>query len=219
MSAGPPEDPAPWRGGASPRVVFLDFDGVLNHPGTWMDPDRRARATSDPASLSTWPPADADLWIPTEPDCVERVNRLLARTGASVVISSSWRHVAPVPVLASALARAGLVAQVVGATPRQDSPQYALVHALLAQQQRPPTDLSRGAEIATWLRHCPGVWSFVVLDDQTDMDEVRRNFVQTNGSRGIQDADVERAIRILERPIDPSPPPPARRRATRARRE
>ena len=57
------------------RVVFLDFDGVLN--------------TDTEEGFS----ADGELWSAAwlEPVLVMRLSELCARADASVVISSSWR--------------------------------------------------------------------------------------------------------------------------------
>ena len=51
------------------RILFLDFDGVLNHPLTWGNRD------------------DTVIDI----DKVKRLNDLLTKTGAKIVVSSSWR--------------------------------------------------------------------------------------------------------------------------------
>jgi hypothetical protein len=180
-----------WQG----KVIFLDFDGVLNHPGTWQ-----AWLAPRDAAEARAPRVGTEVWVPTERACVERVNEIVAETGARVVISSSWRYVAPHAVLAASLAQAGLIGEVIGETPHHRSPDWPHVIAFLAEKKRPTSRIPRGAEIATWLRLHPGITSYVVLDDVDDMAHVRRRFVQTDGSRGICDADVEQAIRILGKP-------------------
>ncbi len=58
---------------------------------------------------------------------------------------------------------------------------------------------TRGAEIAKWLgdyeRH--KIQSFVILDDDKDMDSLSIRLVQTQGHVGLTMADAERAIAML----------------------
>lgn len=61
------------------KVVFLDFDGVLNneimyHPGY----DNKFK--DEPYPISAF-----------DSNCIDKVNRLFQETGAKMVISSSWR--------------------------------------------------------------------------------------------------------------------------------
>ena len=87
------------------RIVFLDIDGVINRCDTY-------------SSGAPWRHEDTGvLRIPVEPVCMVRLNRLIAETGAKVVISSSWRLFAKWEELAPALARYGLVGEVIGETP------------------------------------------------------------------------------------------------------
>jgi HAD domain in Swiss Army Knife RNA repair proteins len=58
------------------KVIFLDIDGVLNHSATRSD---------------VLPTAKEPLPIPIAPECVARLNRLIAETGAKIVILSSCR--------------------------------------------------------------------------------------------------------------------------------
>jgi hypothetical protein len=54
------------------KIIFLDFDGVLNNPGCY-----------EIASGSHTPP---------DQSCVDALNRIISETGASIVVSSSWRR-------------------------------------------------------------------------------------------------------------------------------
>lgn len=163
-------------------LIFLDFDGVLNHPGTWA---------------GRVPLLPGQIGVPVEPACMARLNRIVARTSAQIVISSSWRDVAGYRDLAVDLALSGLAAEVIGATPKHGDPEWSLVLAFLARRGRSTLRVPRGAEIATWLLHHGARQPYVVLDDCDDMPYVRRRFVQTRGSEGLSDLDVERAVRIL----------------------
>jgi hypothetical protein len=174
-------------------VVFLDVDGVLNHPGTWRNDD-------------AWR-ISGRLSIPIDVGCMERLNRLLARTSAQVVVSSSWRLCAGLRYLTYALRRAGLRGEVVGATP--DPVNDATWLAMRRAERGEPyafDEVTRGAEIAEWLRRRPVedlVDSFVILDDASDMGDLTHRLVSVDGSRGLCDADVL-ARRASARRGDPS---------------
>lgn len=81
------------------RLVFLDFDGVLN---------------SD-AFFRREPGADIDNDL--DPRAVGRLDRLCREAGASVVVTSTWRLEMPLDALCELLATHGLGAEVVGTTP------------------------------------------------------------------------------------------------------
>jgi hypothetical protein len=143
------------------RIIFLDFDGVLN--------SRRFFATRPPDG------ADDEALDPT---AVARVNRIVERTGARVVVSSSWRLSDPVERIVAILRQHGFAGEVVGTTP------------VLAG--------SRGREIRAWLRASRGITSYVILDDATDMDGLGRH-VLTRAEDGLLDEHVELACRLLSR--------------------
>ena len=54
----------------------------------------------------------------------------------------------------------------------------------------------RGDEIAAWLaEHAVG--GYVIIDDHSNMGELRTQLVLTHPARGLQPADAPRAIKIL----------------------
>jgi len=60
-------------------LVFLDFDGVLNH-AAWLE-------KLFLKGIDEWSPG-----MSFDRECVARLNRIIDETGALVVVSSSWRH-------------------------------------------------------------------------------------------------------------------------------
>jgi len=165
------------------RVIFLDIDGVLNHPGTW-------------AAGAPWrQQGNALLRVPVEPACVARLNRLAETAEAKIVISSSWRLYARWRDLGPALARHGLECEVIGETPNLVNDQ-AWLDAWRARTGGPflYDRLERGWEIAEWLRRREDVSSFVILDDCDDMSDLRHRLVLTDPVFGIDDPDVDRAL-------------------------
>jgi hypothetical protein len=143
------------------RVVFLDFDGVL-------------------APIRAW-----DRYGDLDPACVQVLNEILARGGADVVVSSTWRHGRTVGDLQAMLDAHGFAGRVVDKT---------------------PADLRgarRGDEIAAWLA-AHAVDGFVIVDDHADMGPLLSQLVLTHPARGLQPPDVPRALAVLARPAPPS---------------
>jgi hypothetical protein len=206
------------------RVIFLDIDGVLNH----CDTRSNALVTHE-----------EPLPLPIAPECMARLNRLIAETGAKIVISSSWRLYAGWQELSKALARKGLVAEVIGSTPDLVKDPIWLNNWRVRHGSPFAYDrLERGWEIREWLarfaggvcacKHeadlhehggacyynnepsgasgclCPSfkgtpLTGFVILDDCSDMAELRPWLVLTHPNEGLADPDVERAKWLLER--------------------
>jgi hypothetical protein len=105
------------------KVIFIDIDGVLN-----------CKSTPNPRKL----PYVAD------PKLVTRFRRLLERTGAKAVLSSTWRYD---PAGLFSAKHWGI--PFIGTTP--DLP------------KKP-----RCAEILAWLKDHPKVTRFVIIDDEDD---------------------------------------------------
>lgn len=164
------------RGRFAGPFVFLDFDGVLNHTD-WFKTRRERRKPDD----WRWDSLSFDRV------CVERLNRLLAQTGARVVVSSSWRtgpyrggrETLRAPQwLESLLRRHGFDGLVLDVTPNLGG--------------------MRGDEIRAWLgaRAEPGA-AFVILDDDGEA-ELDGRLVRTDfRAGGLLDVHVDRAIRML----------------------
>jgi hypothetical protein len=138
------------------RVIFLDIDGVL-------------------APIRRW-----DRYGDLEPACVQVLNEIVARGGADVVVSSTWRYGKTVAELQEMLDSQGFKGCVVDKTPTG------------------PPGAVRADEIAAWLAE-HDVGAFVIIDDHVDMAELHAHLVQTRPSEGLQPADASRAIAMLMR--------------------
>ena len=151
------------------KVVFLDLDGVVNN--NRYDPE-----TANIALL---------------PGCVEQLGRILERTGAKVVLSSSWRYLVHEGLMSLSefeqmLGRHGAPGiQIIGLTPTDE-------------QVR-----GRGNQIQAWLDDNAARWSvqsYVVLDDMDaadDFDPRQHPLVRTNPNVGLTDKDADAAIAAL----------------------
>jgi hypothetical protein len=146
------------------KVIFLDFDGVLNSRRFFAQRSGRSGERADDA---------------LDPDAVARVNRIIERTGAKIVISSSWRMADPLARIMTILRLHGFTGEIVGTTPVLSG--------------------TRGREIKEWLRANRGVTAYVILDDATDMDGLGARHVLTHPDEGLLDAHVDMACAALAR--------------------
>jgi hypothetical protein len=146
------------------KVIFLDFDGVV---------------VCLPLSNDSLP--SGKLVRAANRECVARLNELVRRTGAAVVVSSTWRMHHTPEMLTGVLQRAGFIGEVFGTTPRFPGHE-------------------RGYEIACWLAEY-GCSNYVVLDDDGDSANLpARNWILVKDGwyqGGLQDEHVERAVRVL----------------------
>jgi hypothetical protein len=122
-----------------------------------------------------------DRYGDLDPACIRVLNEIVAGAGADVVVSSTWRHGKTVSELQEMLEAAGFIGRVIDKTPVGEF------------------GADRRDEIMAWLAEHP-VGGYVIIDDHDDMGELRSQLVLTHPSRGLQPADVPRAIEILKRP-------------------
>ena len=139
-------------------MIFLDFDGVL-------------------APIRRW-----DRYGDLDPACIRVLNDVVARGGADVVVSSTWRYGRTAAELQTMLDAAGFIGRVVDTTP-VGTP-----------------GASRGDEIAAWLA-ANDVSGYVIIDDHVDMGELRAHLVQTHPAHGLHADDISRVLETLMRPL------------------
>ena len=144
------------RTSGAPRVIFLDIDGVL-------------------APIRQW-----DRYGDLDPACILVLNEIVARGGADVVVSSTWRHGKTVAELQDILDAQGFIGRVLDKTPAG------------------APGASRGEEIAAWLAE-HAVAGYVIIDDHVDMGELRAHLVQTHPAHGLRPPDAGRALAMLMR--------------------
>ncbi|HEY0708182.1 MAG TPA: HAD domain-containing protein [Polyangia bacterium] len=146
------------------KIIFLDIDGVLN--------DR----SRDPAAESS----------SFDRAAVARLNRVLATTGAKLVLSSSWRYV----ILDGTMTLGGFDFLLRTHGMAQES----LIGVTCEDEVVP----GRAAQIRRWLdQHGPcGVWA-AVDDHDLALGEDAWRQVRTQWELGLTDADADRLIEIL----------------------
>jgi len=117
-----------------------------------------------------------DLYV----EHIQVLKWVLDHTDARVVISSTWRKSRTIEEL------------------RQLFYNYGLPSRYIIDKTPVIAGVQRGEEIKTWLESAePSIESFVVLDDDSDMDAVRDNFVQTHFDHGLTYAEGMKAICVL----------------------
>lgn len=133
------------------KVIFLDIDGVLNSKNT---------------------PNPRQFPYVVDPKLLKRLKRLLERTGAKVVLSSTWRY-DPAGIFSAKHWGVPFVDVI------PDIPKKA-----------------RRDEILMWLKHHPKVKRFVVIDDEDDeLDQLP--LFQPSASTGLTDEIAKGVAKYL----------------------
>ena len=143
------------------KILFLDIDGVLN--------SHRTAYAFDGFPHSFGPECMAKF----DHVAIGLVRKVCEETGASIVLSSSWRIIHKVHACAN-----GLNLPIFDSTPTGGQ--------------------LRGDEIGMWLRDHPEVTHYAIVDDDTDMlDEQLPRFVHTNTQDGLTFAHYEKLKSLL----------------------
>lgn len=148
------------------KFVFLDIDGVLNHEG----------------GKCTHCVYDID------PEHVKLLNRIIEKTDAKVVISSTWRKRFPIEEMRQMLEMRGFKGEVIDYTP------------MPFQKEEGGRWSKPGDEIQKWLDNNEGwMWTrYVVLDDCSLGNALIETCqVKTNWKFGLTEENAEYAIRLL----------------------
>ena len=158
------------------KVIFLDFDGVLNSRHFVSHEGGTFRDRLDPKAIL-------------------RLNRIVRKVpGVKVVISSTWRLLHTLEWLQKFLKEQGFEGEVIDATPRagmdygttaETGLKYAMANG-------------RGEEILAWLKDHPSVKTYIALDDDSyGMGPVLSQLVKTTFEWGLQPEHVEEAVEKL----------------------
>ena len=148
------------------KYIFLDFDGVINTPKGKFDKN-----------------------------AVTNLRRLLERTDAKVVISSTWR-LQGMEYIQQLWQEYQLPGEVIDLTPSCNSTNFSNVDG---QEEWQGLHGCKGLEIAEWLRlNAKEPYQYIILDDEEDfLFSQREHLVKVEGSKGLDKADVRVAIQIL----------------------
>jgi len=157
------------------KVIFLDFDGPIIPIQSHKNPRVLGKG--------------AQAW----PECIKALNRITDATGAGIVVSSTWRADGYMKTK-ERLNDWGVTGHMIGITPDLTNRGPVLWSAV-----------PRGREIAAWIKQYSEdreeVESFVILDDDADMEELMPFLIQTPFEIGLTEADADKAIEMLMAPV------------------
>lgn len=154
------------------KIIFLDFDGVMDNGKyvQWL--------------VNNNLPEKDKYGVLFDPECVKNLARIVAETGADIVISSSWKDDMSFAEILRMWEDRHLPGKVIDTTPS--------------------ISRHRGDEIDQWLHDCDCQCQYVILDDlpaeQFDANQMT-HFIQVNGYLGQTAEDATKAIEILNQPI------------------
>lgn len=160
------------------KIIFLDIDGVLNHEAFYKE---RFEKRYEEGAMA-YPYSEID------PKSVEFLNDLVEKTGAKIVISSTWRH-SGLEYCKDALVFHGFKGEIIDITPNSRCGMCL-----------------RGNEILDWIKKNEELigepyynfTEYVILDDDSDMLYWQRNnFLLIDRFVGLTMGDVFRAKKIL----------------------
>lgn len=119
-----------------------------------------------------------------DPIAVDILNKIVMLTSCDIVISSTWRLPYlwdnKIEDLFALLKNVGIKANFVGITPDSN---YTC----------------RGDEIQAWLDKNQNIDSFVIIDDNNDMNHLQHFLVQTSFNDGLQNEHINKIVDILNK--------------------
>jgi len=155
-----------------PKIIFLDFDGVLVNRKSWY--------------------VRSGLQATADPTCVVALNRIIQATGAAIVVSSSWRIGTTAAEIRRTLRSWGVIGPVLGCTPS----------GLRMPDGRLYISNPRGLEIQKWLDEHSARFNIdrvVILDDESwDFGKLASRLVKSEFEIGLTEDLADRAIALLE---------------------
>ena len=161
------------------KIIFLDIDGVLNY----MSHFKSVKGKGE----------DKTYFFCKE--CVSRLNKITDKTGAKIVLSSTWRKGKTLEQLKDLFELVGITGELIGKTPTLYFENWS-------------QSVPRGCEILHWIQENKGIlgtnllnWKdYVILDDESDMLYwQRKNLFQTDSSGiGLTDNMTYKIINFLK---------------------
>jgi hypothetical protein len=160
------------------KIIFLDFDGVLNHEAFY---NKRQEI-----GIENYPPYPL---CEIDPNSIRTLNFIIKETGAKVVVSSTWRHGRTIEELQHILNYHGFEGEIIDVTPSfRDE------------------NILRGNEILKWIKDNEKLIgkkyydyeTYVIFDDDTDMLYWQKdNFIHIDRWVGLTFGDAYNTIKIL----------------------
>ena len=160
------------------KVIFLDIDGVLATQRTRFDC--------------------------FDGQCVSHLNKILEVTDARIVISSTWRIGHTTEELIE-ICKVGHDFDPGDKRPArvEDQNNRLIANAIVGRTIQLNEYMCRGREIDDWLKDAEAqgipVESFVILDDDSDMEPHMGKLVKTDCYTGMSSEHAQEAIKLLNK--------------------
>lgn len=166
------------------KIIFLDFDGVLNTEHNQNMLLYKGKAWKDKHG------AFFDL------KAVAELNRIVEETKADIVIESSWKYLG-LEAMRQMWRDRNMPGNVIDATPSSASNNW-LLNANLDEMDPAHTQW-KGVEIASWIaENLHDEDRYVIIDDEyVILDSQLPHFILTNPYDGIIPELADRAIKLL----------------------
>jgi HAD domain in Swiss Army Knife RNA repair proteins len=150
------------------KVIFLDFDGVLNIP-PYIGRDKFGHIFND--------------------KCVQNLETIIKQTGAKIVVSSTWR-MDGIDVMKQLWRERDLPGQIIGCTPK--------CHAVRVMTDEEALEYrGRGMEIEEYVNFY-GIKKYCIIDDDSDMlPSQMEYFVKCSFKTGLTKSLADDCIDIL----------------------
>ena len=146
------------------KVIFFDIDGVLN--SRWFID-------------KMWALTKEYRYDPIDPDAMKKLNIIVEKTGAKLVICSTWRYSHTVEELQTIFEKHGFIGEIIDTTDVNS-------HNL------------RGNDINKWICENHNVSKYCVIDDDNEIfNKDVHKFVHVSNLVGLTYKDVYKAISIL----------------------
>lgn len=178
------------------KILFLDFDGVLNTA-------RYQQALRDEGK------SVADCFGPLfDPMAMDNLTNIINATGASVYLITSWtlEGNAQMKALWSYRQMPGKLLPHIStqAVIPDDADAFLEADDPAEAAMRMSIGVGKGSDIAAYLERHKGKCSYVILDDTADFSSnQKKHLIQTDPTVGITKADADKAITILGKAFSP----------------
>ena len=153
------------------KVIFLDFDGVMDTAYYGHILGKEGRSAND------------EFGAVFDPNCVKCLKKIVDKTGAEVVVTSSWKSLMSFGEMLDMWEKRGLPGELIDMTSTTS------------------TCSNRGDEIDAWLKECKEDCQYVILDDidESNFNEHQlQKLIVVNPYHGLDKEAAERAIKMFQ---------------------
>lgn len=168
------------------KIIFLDFDGVLNTEHYQRLLSYQGKAWKD------------EYGALFDPEAVLQLRRIVEATNADIVIESSWKFYG-LEAMQEMWKERNLPGKILDITPSSVSDSWLLTANL--DDIDPALGLCKGMEIASWLSdNASKEARYVIIDDEcVIMESQSPHFLLADPYNGITAEIADKAISILNR--------------------